>query len=120
MIALKGRHPVEPACLVKSSETAVKALLARAIPKAVSIYKEEDFPNHWGKYKHHFILPQYNGKCAYCETPTISGSPGDVEHFRPAPRKIMMTLEGSPRAGSKLDLRPKDIGGWHISGAIIF
>ncbi|TXG95595.1 MAG: hypothetical protein E6R08_11235 [Nevskiaceae bacterium] len=120
MIALKGRHPVEPACLVKSSETAVKALLARAIPKTVSIYKEEDFPNHWGKYKHHFILPQYNGKCAYCETPTISGSPGDVEHFRPkaycqslSPAKNHDDFGGQPPGRNKVG--PATEGYWWLA-----
>jgi len=83
MIGLKGRHPIEPASLVKLSEPDAKALLARVKPNTIAIFKEKDFPNHWGNFKHHFILPQYNGKCAYCETPTVSGSPGDVEHFRP-------------------------------------
>jgi hypothetical protein len=83
MIYLKGRHPVEPSDLKIDSKTAVADLLARAKASATPVFSEKDFPNHWGKHKHHFILPQYNGKCAYCETPVVPGGPGDVEHFRP-------------------------------------
>lgn len=83
MIALKGRHPVEPAELKTSSKPTADALLARAKLTVIRKFTEKDFPNFWGKHKHHFIRPQYNGKCAYCETPIISGNPGDVEHFRP-------------------------------------
>lgn len=83
MISLKGRHPDAPASLVAESRTAAKNVLAKARHIAMPIFKETDFPNHWGKHKHNFIIPQYNGKCAYCETPIVSGSPGDVEHFRP-------------------------------------
>ncbi|WP_434597625.1 hypothetical protein J3Q09_12125 [Pseudomonas sp. R4-83] len=83
MIGLKGRHPKVPENLAKASEAPAKALLTQAKSTAVPVFREEDFPNHWGKHKHHFIRPQYNGKCAYCETHIVSGNPGDVEHFRP-------------------------------------
>lgn len=103
MIGLKGRHPDEPACLVKLSKPSAKTLLTRAKLKTAPTFKEEDFPNHWGKYKHYFIRPQYNGKCAYCETPIISGNPGDVEHFRPkaycqplSPAKNRDDTQGQP------------------------
>lgn len=83
MIGLKGRHPKAPASLESLSKPTAKALLDRAKNIPIPIFKEQDFPNYWGRHKHHFIRPQYNGKCAYCETPIVSGSPGDVEHFRP-------------------------------------
>ena len=83
MISLIGRHPVAPAKLALDSQAAVNAVLAKAGNNASLIFKESDFPNHWGPYKHHFIRWQYNGKCAYCETPVVGGNPGDVEHFRP-------------------------------------
>jgi hypothetical protein len=83
MIGLKGRHPVAPATLIAESQTAANAVLTKAGNIASPIFTEADFPNYWGQYKHRFILPQYNGKCAYCETPIVSGNPGDVEHFRP-------------------------------------
>ncbi len=120
MIGLKGRHPNEPACLVNLSKPAVKALLARVTPNTVPIFKELDFPNHWGNYKHHFILPQYNGKCAYCETPTVSGSPGDVEHFRPksycqplSPAKNRDDYGGQPPGRSNAG--PKTEGYWWLA-----
>jgi len=83
MIDLKGRHPAEPVSLKIDSKAAVDALVAEAKASVPPVFAEDDFPNHWGKHKHHFILRQYNGKCAYCETPVVSGNPGDVEHFRP-------------------------------------
>lgn len=83
MIALKGRHPVTPADLAAKSRASANAILAKAGRTPTLIFKETDFENHWGQYKNEFILPQHNGKCAYCETPIVSGSPGDVEHFRP-------------------------------------
>lgn len=83
MIVLKGRHPKVPAILKSDSKAAIKDLLALAKASAAPIFKEKDFPDHWGKHKYHFIEAQYKGKCAYCETQVIAGSSGDVEHFRP-------------------------------------
>lgn len=83
MIGLKGRHPVAPSDLAAMSQTAADAIRAKASLVASPMFNETDFPNYWGRYKHRFNLPQHNGKCAYCETPIVSGYPGDVEHFRP-------------------------------------
>lgn len=83
MIGLKGRHPKMPASLKNDGKPVVKALLGRTKGVIGPIFQEDDFPNHWGKHKHHFIRSQYNGKCAYCETQVVAGAPGDVEHFRP-------------------------------------
>lgn len=83
MIGLKGRHPPRPFNFVSQSAADASAVLAKAGRTALRIFREEDFPNHWGKHKHLFLVPQYNGKCAYCETPVAAAYPGDVEHFRP-------------------------------------
>nr|WP_175799548.1 hypothetical protein [Burkholderia anthina] len=83
MISLKGRHPSAPAKLALDSQAAANSVLTKATHSALPILEESDFPNYWGRYKHHFIKWQYDGKCAYCETPVVSGTPGDVEHFRP-------------------------------------
>jgi hypothetical protein len=83
MISLTGRRPAAPAVLATDSKSAAAALLAQTAAMAPAILKSTDFPNHWGKHKHVFILPQHDGKCAYCEVSVIAGMPGDVEHFRP-------------------------------------
>lgn len=83
MIGLRGRHPSKPASLATISKHDAQLLKNKAKLGAPLILTEKDFPSHWLKYKHNFIIAQYNGKCAYCETSVIAGSPGDVEHFRP-------------------------------------
>lgn len=81
MISLKGRRPAEPTGFKTARKATVISLSIKA--KATAIFKENDFPNHWGAHKYRFIRAQYNGKCAYCETDVVSGTAGDVEHFRP-------------------------------------
>ena len=120
MIGLKGRHPKVPVILKNESEAATKALLARAKGSVAPVFLEEDFPNCWGKHKHHFIRPQYNGKCAYCETPVVSGNPGDVEHFRPkaycqalSPSKNRDDYGGQPPGRSNVG--PATEGYWWLA-----
>ncbi|WP_422086372.1 hypothetical protein [Variovorax sp.] len=89
MIPLIGRRPAGAAAvaaqttLAAASEAARNALAKKAAASSTAIFEELDFPNHWGVHKHHFLIAQYSGKCAFCETRTSSGYPGDVEHFRP-------------------------------------
>ena len=84
------------------------------------IFVEKDFPNYWGKHKHYFIRSQYSGKCAYCETQVISGSPGDVEHFRPkaycqtlSPAKNRDDYRGQPPRRSNVG--PSIEGYWWLA-----
>lgn len=83
MISLVGRRPAEPTVLANDSKAAITSIQRKAGPMASAILCSKDFPDHWGKHKHLFILPQHDGKCAYCEVSVIAGMPGDVEHFRP-------------------------------------
>lgn len=86
MIGLIGRRPASQlaqATLAADSLDALNALIAKAAVSPGTIFDEADFPNHWRAHKHHFLYAQHLGKCAFCETRTSAGYPGDVEHFRP-------------------------------------
>lgn len=89
MIGLIGRRPTgasavaAQAVLAAASQNARNLLAAKAAASPAVIFTEQNFPDHWGVHKPHFLYAQYIGKCAFCETRTSSGYPGDVEHFRP-------------------------------------
>lgn len=86
MIGLIGRRPVpvQAQATLAARSAATRALLASsAAARPAAIFRENDFPNYWGEHKHHFLIAQYYGKCAFCESRTSSSYPGDVEHFRP-------------------------------------
>jgi hypothetical protein len=83
MISLVGRRPAAPGSLALDCKAIIAAIQAKAGSMAPAILNGKDFIDHWGKHKHLFILPQHDGKCAYCEVSVIAGMPGDVEHFRP-------------------------------------
>ena len=96
MIGLIGRRPVHAqaqADLVAKSAATKSVLALSASSKPVAIFGEDDFPNFWGAHKHHFLIAQYFGKCAFCESRTSSSYPGDVEHFRP---KAYCQVLGAP------------------------
>lgn len=119
MISLAGRRPAVPANLSLDAKAASAAVRAKAGVINPAILTSRDFPNHWGKHKHLFILPQHDGKCAYCEVSVIAGMPGDVEHFRPKSycQPLSKAKSNDDYAGNPPDRRAgaKSAGYWWLA-----
>ncbi len=83
-------HPNYPA--YKALEKARKKV--RGI-KPKTRLESKDFNDLWKKYKRHFMKAQFEGKCAYCDVPVLSGQPGDVEHYRPKTQIAVYAKRGN-------------------------